>query len=326
VLAVASAAVLGAFVLIVSPPGPVATLARRAHPRATVRAPGDDGVGGHNIGGAPMCSYEVSEESGLPEWACPPPEDTLAAPQTAADLIAAPPPPPPARGAGLLGKPRVASARKAAPLAQMLRVEVEKYGAAGCDYEFDEDTMRGGWMCPATPDLPPPPVRHAGNTYFAARGQARPLLAQMAQTHARARPRLFTFGSSAPVGGYASAYTEPWGDLYNEDNGGALPPSGWGENYDGKNFVAFYPEEQDMTGIPSYAHLDGDYWESVHGGAPTPLPFDIDEGGDGGPIFADESWNTNIWCPSGICDYTGDSTSGDFDIENYGAPVGHRPL
>ena len=31
------------------------------------------------------------------------------------------------------------------------------------------------------------------------------------------------------------------------------------------------------AGIPSYAHLDGDYWESVHADAPTPLPFDLDE-------------------------------------------------
>jgi hypothetical protein len=51
----------------------------------------------------------------------------------------------------------------------------------------------------------------------------------------------------------------------------------WGDNYDGKNFFAFYPEEQDFTGIPAYAKLDGDYWESVHGGVPTPLPFDLEE-------------------------------------------------
>jgi hypothetical protein len=314
----AGLAALAAALLLVaeSPPGSARSI--------LVRAPGDPGKGGHNIGGPSMCSYAVDEASGLPVWQCPPPEETLAAPETAADLIAAPPPPPPARGSGLLG--RAASEGRAAHGArpQMLKVEIEKYGAAGCDYDFDPVTKRGSWTCPPTPELPAPPEREVGNPYFEV---PTPRMAQMAQRRPRARrARLFSFGTSAPPGGYAYAYNVPSADLYNEDNLGALPPSGWGENYDGKNFVAFYPEEQDMTGLPSYAHLDGDYWESVHGGVPTPLPFDLDEGGDGGPIYSDDSWNTNIWCPSGVCDYTSDSTPGAFDIDNYGAPVGYRPL
>ena len=35
----------------------------------TVRAPGDDGVGGHGIGGK-ICWYETNKESGLAEWTC----------------------------------------------------------------------------------------------------------------------------------------------------------------------------------------------------------------------------------------------------------------
>ena len=198
-----------------------------------VRAPGDDGAGGHGIGGQ-ICWYEVNKESGLGEWTCPPTEDTLAA----ARRLASP------------------------PLAQMLRVEVEKYGAAGCTYEFDEAEKRGGWSCPRTDELPPyvePPV---ANSYFSARAR---------------RSALFDFGDRASGAGYAAAYSQPWGAAYNENNLGALPPMDWGDNYDGQNFVPFYPEEQDMRGIPSYAKRDGDYWESVHAGAPTQLPFDLEE-------------------------------------------------
>jgi len=176
-------------------------------PTVLVRAPGDSGVGGHGIGGQ-ICWYEINEESGLGEWTCPTTENTLAA----------------ARG-------------MRRPVAQMLKVEIEKYGAAGCNYEYDDAAMRGGWTCPPTEDLPsyvPPPLT---STYFtAARHDTRPpRRAKMA--HAP-RVGLFDFGDRAPAGGYASAY-------------GALPPMTWGDNYDGKNFVAFYPEEQDFTGASS---------------------------------------------------------------------------
>lgn len=64
--------------------------------------------------------------------------------------------------------------------APMLRMQVEKYGASGCDYEFDEATMRGGWTCPPTEELPPYVQPPLSNTYFNARG-TRPLRQQMRQ-------------------------------------------------------------------------------------------------------------------------------------------------
>ena len=43
-----------------------------------VRAPGDQGVGGHGIGGE-FCWMQSDEKSGLNEWVCAPSEETLAA-------------------------------------------------------------------------------------------------------------------------------------------------------------------------------------------------------------------------------------------------------
>lgn len=66
---------------------------------------------------------------------------------------------------------------------QMLKVEIEKYGAAGCDYVYDDDAKRGEWSCPPTDELPAYKQAPVSNTYFAARGRAAsPLrMAQMAQ-------------------------------------------------------------------------------------------------------------------------------------------------
>ena len=244
--AAAAAAALAAVLLVSSSQRPAALLQQRRRgptsargllpARRGVRAPGDDGVGGHGIGGE-ICWYEITQVTGLGEWTCPQTEETLAA----------------AKGL----KPR--------PLAQMLRMEVEKYGAAGCNYECDDDAMlvhQCGWTCPPTAELPPIVPRTAGNSYFSQAGWTRP----SGYWGAKARTAtLFDFGNRAPSEGYAAAYAS------------ALPPMDWGDNYDGKNFFAFYPEEQDFTGMPAYAKLDGDYWEAVHGGVPTPLPFDLEE-------------------------------------------------
>lgn len=43
----------------------------RSRSTRNVRAPGDNGVGGHGIGGQ-LCWYEINKESGLGEWTCPP--------------------------------------------------------------------------------------------------------------------------------------------------------------------------------------------------------------------------------------------------------------
>jgi hypothetical protein len=256
-LATAAAVAMAAVLLVSSSQRPAALLQQRRRGRTSarflpalrsVRAPGDEGVGGHGIGGE-ICSYEINQMTGLGEWTCPRTEETLAA----------------AKGL----KPR--------PLAQMLRVEVEKHGAAGCNYECDDDAMlvhQCGWTCPPTAELPPIVLRTADNSYFSQAGWTRPSGYWGAKAR---RATLFDFGNRAPSEGYAAAYADPAGPLYNEDALGALPPMDWGDNYDGKNFFAFYPEEQDFTGIPAYAKLDGDYWESVHGGVPTPLPFDLEE-------------------------------------------------
>ena len=191
-----------------------------------VRAPGDPGVGGHGIGGE-VCWYEVNKDTGLREWKCPPPEGTLAA----------------ARWHGL----------------QMLRVEVDNYGAAGCKYEFNDATKQGGWICPKKGELPTFTPPEPSDSYFTAvpqraaqmhqhRRAATQRAAQMHQHRRARRPALFDFGAQAPAAGYAAAYEAPWGAAYDEDNMGALPPMNWGDNFDGKNFVQFYPEEQDFTG------------------------------------------------------------------------------
>ena len=52
----------------------------------------------------------------------------------------------------------------------MLQMQIEKYGASACDYEYDEATMRGGWACPPTEELPPYVQPPLSNTYFNARG------------------------------------------------------------------------------------------------------------------------------------------------------------
>jgi hypothetical protein len=150
-LSVSAVGAMAAVLLLPTSANPVSLLATHQSTlpfsRAYVRAPGDTGHPGHGIGGQ-VCWEETNKESGLSEWTCAKPEDTLA----------------------------------------------------------------GARMLPAR------------------------------------RPALFDFGSVAPTRGYAGAYEQPWGDVYNEDNMGALPPMDWGDNWDGKNFVPFYPEEQDMNG------------------------------------------------------------------------------
>ena len=126
--------------------------------------------------------------------------------------------------------------------------------------------------------------------------------------------RLFALGTSAPAAG-------GWGGrpgyAFNADGRpayDALPPRDWGDNYDGNNFV------DPFQGPGRLVAGDRDYWEAATAPPLTPLPFAVDE--DVNPTPADESWNSNVWCPAGVCDFTSDSVPGAFDIDNFGAPTG----
>ena len=131
----------------------------------------------------------------------------------------------------------------------------------------------------------------------------------------RAQPiRLYAFGTSAPAAG-------GWGGrpgyAFNSDGlpaYDALPPRDWGDNYDGNNFV------DPFHGPGGLVAGDRDYWEAATAPPLTPLPFAVDE--DVNPSPADESWNSNVWCPAGVCDFTSDSAPGAFDIDHFGAPAG----
>ncbi|EKX33456.1 hypothetical protein GUITHDRAFT_147904 [Guillardia theta CCMP2712] len=97
----------------------------------------------------------------------------------------------------------------------------------------------------------------------------------------------------------------PGGYVYRRE----LPPSSWPENFDGRNFVMIDREEPAM---------DAEFWQAVAANTPVEDYDSMDDLSE--PSEEPTSWNTNVWCPYAICDYTSESPE-DFEIAEYSPAV-----